>query len=326
VKADAISKNGVLEFVGCADRGLSFGLEMAWVRSVQRADSLVRQKGPWGAVGVLHEGASELPAFRLSALVDPRHTSDANASHLIILHGEPNPFGFLVDDFWPITRISENAVFPLPSLVAELCGPHCRGILRLAGEPALWLSPEGLVPGYRPMRVVRGGLEESNAEDDLAPRSPDPIEPRRTKGNQIVIFSTVEVDGRNRPISFGLAISHVLEIIDLEPILPIPGAPDYLLGVTLWRGRALPVIDLPRRLGLGHASVGPRARLLIARATAHSEPMAFPIEPPIRVRRLPLAHVPCAKLPPLIPSLARGAVELNDQTLVIPDLASVGGA
>jgi len=48
---------------------------------------------------------------------------------------------------------------------------------------------------------------------------------------------------------FGLAIRSVKEILQLQPITPIPELPYYAKGVANIRGRVVPIIDLSLRLG-----------------------------------------------------------------------------
>ncbi len=48
---------------------------------------------------------------------------------------------------------------------------------------------------------------------------------------------------------YGVEISRVQEIIRMQHITPVPGSPDYVMGVLNLRGKVVPVIDLRRCLG-----------------------------------------------------------------------------
>lgn len=50
--------------------------------------------------------------------------------------------------------------------------------------------------------------------------------------------------------SYAFPIESVSEIVMLSEITPVPGAPDYVLGLMDLRGEIIPVIDLERRFGL----------------------------------------------------------------------------
>lgn len=49
---------------------------------------------------------------------------------------------------------------------------------------------------------------------------------------------------------FGVDIKSVLEILCLEPVRPVPEAPDYVEGVINVRGNVCPIIHLRRRLNM----------------------------------------------------------------------------
>lgn len=60
-----------------------------------------------------------------------------------------------------------------------------------------------------------------------------------------------------------LPIAAVREILVPGQLTPAPGAACGVLGLTQVRGRALPVIDLAARLGLGAAEPDPQRRLVV---------------------------------------------------------------
>jgi purine-binding chemotaxis protein CheW len=48
---------------------------------------------------------------------------------------------------------------------------------------------------------------------------------------------------------FGIAIQDVIEILQLQPITPMPELPHYSKGIINMRGRVVPIIDLNLRFG-----------------------------------------------------------------------------
>lgn len=56
---------------------------------------------------------------------------------------------------------------------------------------------------------------------------------------------------------------HVREVLGAEPWLPIPRARAELPGVVVWRGRAVPLVDVARVLGVSSGAAQGRARTLI---------------------------------------------------------------
>jgi chemotaxis signal transduction protein len=144
---------------------------------------------------------------------------------------------------------------------------------------------------------------------------------------RIVLFSTADPRPRERPLAFGLNITQVDEVLGLPALTPVPHTAPFLVGLANWRDQPVPVLDLARRLGLPPSAPDARSRLLVVSAGAPAaEPhdrAGFLVRPSVRVLRLPLAHRPCIRMPPLEPALVRGAVELPQETLVIPHLQRV---
>lgn len=50
---------------------------------------------------------------------------------------------------------------------------------------------------------------------------------------------------------YGIEISYVTEIIEIQAVTPVPHTPGYIKGITNLRGTVAPVLDL--RLRFGHA-------------------------------------------------------------------------
>src|SRR5688572_7092701 len=62
---------------------------------------------------------------------------------------------------------------------------------------------------------------------------------------------------------YALESSCVLQVIKLQDMVRLPGAPEHLLGVTNLRGEILPVFDLRVLLGLSRARLDDMTRLLV---------------------------------------------------------------
>lgn len=80
---------------------------------------------------------------------------------------------------------------------------------------------------------------------------------------------TFEADGA----LYAAPVSRVREILDLQPISPLPNAPNYLLGITDLRGDNIPVVDLRVLLGRQKADDSPQTRILVA-TLSHRETVA----------------------------------------------------
>jgi purine-binding chemotaxis protein CheW len=92
--------------------------------------------------------------------------------------------------------------------------------------------------------------------------------------------------------TYGLETAHVREVLCLTEYTPVPGAPDFLLGVLNLRGEILAVIDLRRFLGAAARGVTDLVRVIVL----GGERAEFGVlaDSVLEVRSLPLDQV----LPP----------------------------
>jgi purine-binding chemotaxis protein CheW len=61
---------------------------------------------------------------------------------------------------------------------------------------------------------------------------------------------------------YGMAMAHVLEVIPLRELTPVPGAPPFVVGVMHHRGNLLPILDLSRLLALAGQDVTQGSRVV----------------------------------------------------------------
>lgn len=62
---------------------------------------------------------------------------------------------------------------------------------------------------------------------------------------------------------YAIETRYVREVVRLEDFTPIPGAPEFVLGVTNLRGDVLAIIDLRRFLGAGAQGLTDLARIIV---------------------------------------------------------------
>jgi hypothetical protein len=194
-----------------------------------------------------------------------------------------------------------------PALAAGACGHRFEAVVDLEDGPALLLAPERLRPVPGPLPTC-------------AWPAPGPLPPPPGSGaGHLLLFRTHEAAPGERPLSFGAGLAQVVELTEAPRLLAVPTAPAWLLGLAPWQGRFVPVLDLARKLGLRPGAPGPRARLLVLRASAE-EAVGVLVRPEARVVALPVAHRPCSRPLPILPGQARGAFEVGGETVVVPAL------
>src|SRR5207248_1747146 len=117
-----------------------------------------------------------------------------------------------------------------------------------------------------------------------------------------------------------LSITQVLEILEGPTLAPVPSAPDFVLGLARWHDETVPVLDLAKCLGLPSTEVEDRSRLLVACGSDPSQLIAFPVQPSIRILRLPLPHLVCTRDLGLNEGLLLSAFEVKNETMILLDL------
>jgi chemotaxis signal transduction protein len=367
-----------LRLIRCDIADETYGLDMSWVRSVQRTDRLHRN--PIHAnlhrpVGWMPGNEGDIPVFSLASRLGrsplPSLSKEGRSSALqriIVLNPPPSPpqaegsekkprakggeeglpWGLLVDRVPQVIQIPADRVVPLPPIVGNSHN-YFKGVIKLDEELILYLSLERLYPDAS---LSAGGPVK--AEAGLAPApgpAPAPTPPKASAGGhrrshgQIVVFFITEPYPVERALSFGLSISQVLEVLEPLPMIPVPAAPAFVLGLANWRDQPVPVIDLASRLGLAElalATTHGRTRLMIARDKGHvlsarssiernslkgglgrGALVGFLVRPTIRMLRLPIAHQLSRRPLTLDQTLTKGIFELEKETLVIPDIQSI---
>jgi len=62
---------------------------------------------------------------------------------------------------------------------------------------------------------------------------------------------------------YGIAVMQVMEVLRSVDITPVPGAPDYVLGIINLRGNVVTVIDTRKRFSLPSKEVDDLSRIVI---------------------------------------------------------------
>jgi purine-binding chemotaxis protein CheW len=96
---------------------------------------------------------------------------------------------------------------------------------------------------------------------------------------------------------YGIPISHVINIIELQKITEVPDMPAYIKGVINLRGTVIPVMDLRSRFHLGQRDYDDRTCIIIVKVKDRSvgficdtvaevhDILPRDIEPPIDFKR-----------------------------------------
>lgn len=63
--------------------------------------------------------------------------------------------------------------------------------------------------------------------------------------------------------TYGINVMQVQEVLRVSEIAPVPGAPDYVLGIINLRGNVVTVIDTRKRFGLPEHEIDDASRIVI---------------------------------------------------------------
>jgi chemotaxis signal transduction protein len=301
-----------LRFIRCTAAGETYCLRMLWIRGIRRIEELHQQQDDSGAVGWIETDAGPIPVFYLATQLHPMQEMTPCGGKILVLNTSPRPWGMIVDEVDSVIQVEVEALFPIPPMVGPLARAWFEGIVKLAGGLELVLAPEGLQPGT-PTASSQPLLFDQTL--DVIHRVAS-VSLERGSQRKIVLFST----SPDSDFTFGLSLTQVPQIVQPLPILPLPGAIPYVLGIAAWRGVPLAIIDLPGLMGDTSTAVATHGRLLIVRVPTQRLCIGIPIQPQVSIRTLPLSHQLIDSPMPLQESWIRGKFNLDSTTLVIPNI------
>ena len=91
----------------------------------------------------------------------------------------------------------------------------------------------------------------------------------RKHTEKVVAVRAVQLQpAENGTLFFLFTAGQVAEVLSEMIVRPVPFSPSFLPGVTLWRGRLLPVIDLEKRFAFSHGKKREDVRFLVVRTGA----------------------------------------------------------
>ncbi len=76
---------------------------------------------------------------------------------------------------------------------------------------------------------------------------------------EILQCVTFRLDGE----TYGINVMRVQEVLRVTEIAPVPGAPDYVMGIINLRGNVVTVIDGRQRLGLPQKELDDSTRIIV---------------------------------------------------------------
>ena len=119
---------------------------------------------------------------------------------------------------------------------------------------------------------------------------------------------------------FGDAITSIARV---QSITPIPGTPDYMLGVMYYQGRVESVMDIKKILGLGDRAITGKSRVVIAASgEAQSGILVDTVEDVIDLPERGIFEPPHT-MEPKKKEFITGEMDYRDRNVVILDLSRI---
>lgn len=81
----------------------------------------------------------------------------------------------------------------------------------------------------------------------------------QTSDDPILQYVTFKLDEE----TYGINVMQIQEVLRYTEIAPVPGAPDFVLGIINLRGNVVTVIDTRKRFGLSESEVSDHTRIVV---------------------------------------------------------------
>ncbi len=122
---------------------------------------------------------------------------------------------------------------------------------------------------------------------------------------------------------YGVDIGDVREIIRMQSITRVPGAPQFVEGVINLRGRVVPVVDLRKRLDLEANEQTKESRVVVVDSAGRD--VGVIVDAVTEVLRIPLSAVepPSSMITNADSDYLRGIARLEDKLIILLDLSKV---
>lgn len=122
---------------------------------------------------------------------------------------------------------------------------------------------------------------------------------------------------------YGVDIGDVREIMRMQPITRVPGAPAFVEGVINLRGNVVPVLDLRKRLELTVSDQTKDSRIVVVFISGRD--VGVIVDAVSEVLRIPLTSIepPSSIVTKAESDCLKGIAKLEDKLIILLDLSKV---
>jgi purine-binding chemotaxis protein CheW len=317
----------LLRYIRCTLGQETFALDMSNVNSIQRSDTLRKNLDSTIPVAWFPVRRGEVPVYDMAHLLGRRRSPYDRQQRVILmrpLHGGGRSWGLLVDQVSEIFSAGSEALIPLPGMLSAQNSCFAAAITH--GEdliPLIDPSRLGLAGSRAPSELPAGLAQMEEPSTTPAPGVRAAEGARAARARQLILFS---LPGAGIDLNFAVSTVQVLEILAPLPVIPVPGAAQWVLGYSKWRGRAVPLVDLFSRFGLFGRYDLERVRLMILRTSSRTQKenvFGILVDPNIRILRLPAKYRECMVDTSVPDVFIKGMVEIEQRITIIPNMQKI---
>ncbi len=122
---------------------------------------------------------------------------------------------------------------------------------------------------------------------------------------------------------YGVDIGAVREIIRMQTITRVPGAPPYVEGIINLRGQVIPVVDLRKRLELTVGEQTNESRIVWV--TINGQDVGVIVDAVTEVLRIPISSIepPSSMVSSVDSDYLRGIAKLESKLIILLDMSKV---
>jgi purine-binding chemotaxis protein CheW len=220
--------------------GVEFGLDIDRVQEITpRTDITPVPGAPSFLLGVINLRGQIIPVLdsRQRFHLQPAEQTPKTRIIIIDLAGEPT--GLQVDAVAEVVKLDDYSLKATPPLVAGVRSEYLAGMVT-AGSRLITLIDLNKILDSSEFTHRELLTHDNQLQRGFAGQAQAALE-EATDERPFVTFSL----GTE---SFGVALEHIDEIVDVPQVTKVPDAPDYVLGVICVRDQVLPLLDFTRLL------------------------------------------------------------------------------
>ena len=257
--------------VSCVVGNVEYALRAADIVAVMRAERMRTPAACEGGIGVVTVGGERASVHSLGATVGtspaPDDRSAGRDRHIVVLRGAAGLVGWLVDRV-SRSRLPEGTrVLPLPALVGARALRWFAGVLSTGERTMLLLSLSP--PG--PQETATG-----TAADRAPLPGTDRSMPPETGAPLVVAFGSDALPSCGAA-RYAVSARRVAGVESGLHVARVPGSELPVIGVSVWRGEVLPVLDF-RQSGADPERIDRRVLIVRCGGSLAGTSVAIPVD------------------------------------------------